>query len=57
MAQQIIEQFFVPIKKIQKGEPIPLKNEAPLKKKATEPEKLGHPKLQEWLNRNRKTKY
>lgn len=56
MTQQIIEQFFVPVKKVQRGEPIPIKNEAP-QKKATMPEKLGHPKLQEWLNRNRKARY
>jgi len=49
MAQQIIEQFFVPVKKIKKDEPIPVK-EAP--KKASESEKLGHPKLQEWLKKN-----
>jgi hypothetical protein len=49
---QVIEEFFVPIKKVRKGDPLP---EAPLpKNKATKPEKSVHPKLQEWLKKNRR---
>ena len=52
MSQQIIEQFFVPIKKVKPGEdprpaPIELK-----KKKATQPIRLGSPQLQEWMKKH-----
>ena len=49
--RQVIAQFFKEIKKVKRGEvvqPAP----QPEKKKATMPEKLGNPKVQEWLRKN-----
>ena len=49
MSQQVIEQFFVPIKKLKPGEkPAPIE----VKKDTTKQEKLGSPKLQEWMHKH-----
>lgn len=50
MTQQVIEQFFVPIKKLKPGEPIASPIE--IKKDTTKQEKLGSPKLQEWMKKH-----
>lgn len=51
--KQIIEQFFVPIKKIKKGDLIPVKPEpAKVTDSITSP-KSPNPKVEEWMRKNK----